>query len=171
MRISVFVGISMDGFISREDGSFDYLTPFQGEDNGYENFMRTVDALVVGRNTWDTVLGFESWPYEGKRVVVLTHRPIEARHGETTHEGALAPLMERLAAEGVRHVYLDGGIAIQQGLAEGLVDDLTISTVPVMIGAGRPLFRGASQTTSWRLDSVRSFPSGLVQARYEKRAR
>src|SRR5574341_1149226 len=84
VRVSVFVGVSIDGFIAREDGSLDYLKPFEGEDHGYEEFMRSVDALVVGRSTYETVLGFDAWPWEGKRVVVLTHRPIVAGHGETT---------------------------------------------------------------------------------------
>ena len=168
MRISVFVGVTIDGFLAREDGSFDFLKPFEGEEHGYEEYMRTIDALIVGRETYETVLAFDDWPYRGKRVVVLTHRPIEARHGETTHEGALAPLAARLEAEGVRRVYLDGGIAIRQGLDEDLVDDMTISTVPVTIGAGRPLFGGAACTTKWTLTAVRSYPNELVQAHYER---
>jgi dihydrofolate reductase len=168
MKISVFVGVSIDGFIAHVDGSLDFLMPFEGDDNGYGEHMRSIDALVVGRATYETVLGFPDWPWAGKRVVVLTHRPIDARHGETTHEGALAPLAARLAAEGVRRVYLDGGVAIRQGLDEDLVDDMTISTVPRTIGAGRPLFGGTARTLAWKLASVRSLPSGLVQARYER---
>ncbi len=168
MRISVFVGVSIDGFLAREDGSFDFLKPFEGHDHGYEEYMRTIDALVIGRETYETVLAFDSWPYDGKRVVVLTHRPIDARHGETTHSGALAPLASQLAAAGIRRVYLDGGMAIRQGLDEDLVDDLTISTVPVTIGAGRPLFGGKPCTNRWTLTQVRSYANGLVQARYER---
>jgi len=170
MRISVFVGLSLDGYLAREDGGLDYLTPFGAEDHGYDDFMRSVDALVVGRATYDTVLGFDDWPYAGKRVVVLTHRPIAPRHGETTYAGALAPLAARLAAEGVQHVYLDGGVAIRQGLDEDLIDDMTISTVPVTIGAGRRLFGAApSQTKTWSLVSVRDYPDGLVQMRHDRR--
>ena len=169
VRVSVFVGVSIDGFIAREDGSLDFLRPFEGEEHGYDDFMRSVDTLVVGRSTWETVLGFGAWPWEEKRVVVLTHRPIVAGHGETTHQGALAPLAARLAAEGARRIYLDGGVAIRQGLDEDLVDDMTISTVPVTIGAGRRLFGGPPRTTGWRLVSVRRYPSGLVQARYQRK--
>lgn len=169
MRVSVFVGVSIDGFMAREDGSLDYLEPFESENHGYDDFMRSIDALVVGRATYDTVLGFDAWPWEGKRVLVLTHRGLEARHGETTHEGPLAPLVARLAAEGVGRVYLDGGIAIRQGLDEDLVDDMTISTAPVTIGTGRRLFGGPPQTKSWTLVSVQRYPSGLVQARYERK--
>jgi dihydrofolate reductase len=169
MRISVFVGLTLDGFLAREDGSLDYLTPFEGGEHGYAEFMRTVDALVIGRATWDTAQSFTPWPYAGKRVVVLTHRPLDARHSETTHQGLLAPLARRLEAEGVRRVYLDGGAAIRQGLDEGLVDDLTLTTVPVMIGRGRPMFGGArAGTWSWKLAASRTFEQGLVQTRWEK---
>lgn len=168
MRISVFVGVSIDGFLAREDGSFDFLKPWEGHDHGYHDFMKTIDALIIGRETYETVLGFGSWPYDGKRVVVLTHRPIEARQGETTHEGLLAPLAARLASEGIARVYLDGGIAVRQGLDEDLVDDMTISTVPVTLGAGRPLFGGKPGTTRWTLTAARSWPNGLVQAHWER---
>jgi dihydrofolate reductase len=168
MRISVFVGVSIDGFIARPDGGLDFLTPFEGEDHGYDEYMRAIDALVVGRATYETVLGFAAWPYAGKRVVVLTHRPIVARHGETTHAGALTPLAARLAEEGVRRVYLDGGVAVRQGLDEDLVDDMTITTVPRTIGAGRPLFGGAPRNAAWTLAAVRGFASGAVQARWER---
>jgi dihydrofolate reductase len=170
MRVSVFVGVSIDGFIAHPDGSLDFLTPFESEEHGYEEHMRSIDTLVVGRATYETVLGFAAWPWSGKRVVVLTHRPIDARHGETTHAGQLRRLIDRLNLEGVRHVYLDGGVAIRQGLDEDLIDDMTISTVPVTIGAGRPLFGGAPKTTVWKLAFVRSYASGLMQARYEREA-
>ncbi len=168
MRISVFVGVSIDGFLARDDGRYDFLSPFEGHDHGYVEFMRSVDALVVGRATYDLVYGFAEWPWHGKRVVVLTHRPIAPRHGETTHAGALAPLAARLASEGVQRVYLDGGRAIRQALDEDLVDDMTISTVPLTIGSGRALFGGKPSTTTWTLASTRTYSNGLAQARYER---
>lgn len=168
MRISVFVGASIDGFIAEQDGGLDFLKPFEREEHGFDEYFRSIDALVIGRATYETVIGFGVWPYKGKRVVVLTHRPIDARHGETTYAGPLAPLAVRLAADGVRRVYLDGGVAIRQGLEEDLIDDMTISFVPVTIGAGRPLFGGVPHNTAWTLTSVRSYPSGLVQMRYER---
>jgi dihydrofolate reductase len=168
MKISVFVGVSIDGFIAREDGRYDFLTPFEGHDHGYADFIRTVDALVVGRATYETALGFDAWPWADKRVVVLTHRPIEPRHGETVHAGVLAPLASRLAAEGVQRVYLDGGVAVRQALDEDLVDDMTISTVPRTIGAGRRIFGGAPSTTAWTLVSASTYANGIVQSRYAR---
>jgi dihydrofolate reductase len=171
VKVIVFVGTSIDGFIAEANGGLDFLKPFEGEEHGYDDFFRSIDTLVVGRATYQTVLGFEAWPYKGKRVVVLTHRPLQPKYGETTHQGELAPLFIRLAAEGARHVYLDGGVAIRQGLRERLVDEMTISTVPITLGAGRPLFGGDVQTTAWRLVSFRQLPSGLVQARYARQAK
>jgi dihydrofolate reductase len=163
MQISVFCGVSIDGFLAHDDHSLAFLDPFQ-DDHGYVEFFATIDVLVIGRLTYDVVTAFPEWPYAGKRVVVLTHRPIDGRE---CHAGPLAPLAARLAAEGVRRVYLDGGIAIRAGLAEDLVDDMTITTVPRTIGSGRPLFGGnPPATTTWKLDQSRTFPSGLVQTRW-----
>jgi dihydrofolate reductase len=169
VQTSVFIGVSIDGFIAHVDGSLDFLKPFESGDNGYEDFFRTIDTLVVGRGTYETVLGFDRWPWDGKRVVVLTHRPIEAKHGETTYAGSLAPLVKRLASEGAKRVYLDGGNAIRQALDEDIIDDMAINVVPRTIGAGRPLFGPiASVTRAWRVAGVRQFPNGIVQTRYER---
>jgi len=164
-QVSVYVGQSLDGFIARPDHSLDWLETFDttGEDHGYQPFYESCDAIVVERATLEVVLQFTEWPWKGKRVIVCTHRPIGRRHGEETHEGPLAPLLERLGAEGVRRVYLDGGATIRGGLAEGLVDDMTITTLPILLGAGIPLFGGPVVPERWTLVSHRAFPSGLVQ--------
>ena len=169
IRVCVFVGVTIDGFIAREDGSLDYLAQFEGGDNGYAEFMAAIDTLVVGRATWDTVASFPEWPYAGKRVVVLTHRALDARHGETTHAGAIAPLLAKIERDGARRVYLDGGVAIRQALAEDVVDEITLTTVPLTLGRGRPLFlSGEGRDARWRLAATKSFPNGLAQARWER---
>jgi dihydrofolate reductase len=168
MQICVFAGTSLDGFIAHPDGSLGFLKPFESGDNGYFAFMETIDALVIGRETYETVLSFQDWPYEGKRVVVLTHRPIQPRRGETTHSGALKPLFERLSMEGVKRVYLDGGVAVRQGLDEDLVDEMTISIVPRTLGAGRPLLGGQASLKAWKLASTRTLPNGVVQSKWER---
>lgn len=163
--VSVFIATSLDGFIAREDGSIDFLdcvnTP--GEDYGFAEFFARVDTVVLGRSTWETVNAFASWPFTGKRVVVLTHRELPARHGETAHAGTLAPLLARLHAEGVQHIYLDGGHAIRQALAENLVDDMIISTIPVLLGSGRALFGSEVGASTWELLDSRAWASGLVR--------
>lgn len=170
-HVSVFIATTLDGFIAREDGSIDFLdcvsTP--GEDYGFQQFADGIDAVVLGRKTYDTVLGFGEWPFPGKRVVVLTHRAITPHHGETAHGGKLAPLFRQLHADGIRHAYLDGGHAIRHGLAENLVDEMTISIVPVLLGSGRPLFGAGVPASTWDLVDSRGYASGLVQCRWKAR--
>jgi dihydrofolate reductase len=170
-RVSVYLALSLDGYIAREDGGLDWLERMQvpGEDYGYAEFYGGVDALVLGRRTYDAVLDFPDWPFDGKRVVVLTHRPLRPRHGERAHAGALEPLLRELAREGARRVYLDGGNAVRGALAEGLVDDLTLSWVPVVLGRGRPLFDRSLLSSEWQLAGSRAFSTGLVQCRYHRR--
>jgi dihydrofolate reductase len=168
LHCSVFIATSLDGYIARTDGRLDWLGTVQrpGEDYGYARFSDTVDAVVLGRTTYDTVLGFgsDAWQYGGKRVVVMTHRPAESRHGESFFAGTPAELVATLAAEGHRRVYVDGGRVIQQFLAAGLLDDLTVSVIPVVLGAGIPLFAGSEHPLA--LDGVEAFASGLVQLKY-----
>lgn len=143
MRASVFVGTSLDGFIARVNGDLDFLPPGGGEPHGYVEFMATVDALVIGRNTYETVLSFDTWPYGEKPVFVLSTQEIApAPLGAVVERtsGEPAEILSQLAERGIEHVYVDGGITIQQFLRAGLVQRLTITRVPVLIGTGIPFF-------------------------------
>ncbi len=166
---SVFLAVSVDGYIARPDGRTDWLSSVErpGEDYGYRRFFDSVDAMVMGRKTYDAALGFGEWPYGDKRCVVLTHRPpAKPRRGETFYAGHPAALMERLATEGVRRVYVDGGAVVSEFLRLGLVDDLTLSVIPVVLGEGVALFNPPAPERALALESCESFPSGLVQLRY-----
>src|SRR5688572_788699 len=142
LRFSVFIAASVDGYIARADGSIEWLAMVEqeGEDYGFKAFFESVDVLVVGRGTYDAALKFDVWPYEGKRCIVLTHRPRAPLHGEEFLADDPAALAEKLDREGARHVYVDGGTVIQQFLAAGLINDVTLSIVPVILGAGIRLF-------------------------------
>ena len=167
VRFAVFIAVSLDGFIARPDGGIEWLRPFEGEEHGYEAFFAGVDALVIGRGTYDSVLGFPSWPYGRKRVIVCTGRPANPAHGEELWSGPPRALAGRLDREGVRRVYLDGGALIRSFLRDGLpVDELTINVVPLILGAGRPLFATGLPELPLRLLEAKSYPSGLVQLRY-----
>jgi dihydrofolate reductase len=171
-KVSVFLGVSLDGYIAGDNHSLEWMKIVETdppEDAGYTPFMASVDALVLGRNSYDAVIGFTPYPYSGKRVVVLTTRPAESKHGETFYSGSLEALLETLALEGVRHVYLDGGNAVRQGLETGVVDTLTISTLPIILGSGIALFERGLPQSRWTLTSSCSFDSGLVQATYQRR--
>jgi dihydrofolate reductase len=170
-RISVFLALSLDGYIARTDGSLDWLQsvedPTGQQDYGYASFLASIDAVVLGRNTYETMLAFTPWPLTGKRVIVLTHHPLEPAHGETVLSGQLAPLFAQLGQEGVRRVYLDGGQTICQGLREDRIDDMTLSWIPILLGSGRPLFASLPES-AWQLQQCQSFPRGLVQATYRR---
>lgn len=168
-RCSVFIATSLDGYIARADGGLDWLDMVQreGEDYGIQEFYASVDVLIMGRKTYETALGFPEWPYTGMRCIVLTHRPASSRHGEEFFSGEPARLLERLGREGVRHAYVDGGNVIQQFLAANLIDDLTISIIPTILGDGIRLFAGGESEHRLRLESSQSWESGLVQLRYQ----
>jgi dihydrofolate reductase len=164
-RTSAFVGVSLDGFLARPDGSLDWLTPFEGEEHGYKSFFESIDTLVIGRKTYEFVLTIP-WPYGGKRCIVMTHRPLVSRNGERAYAGEPAGLLLQLEAEGARHVYVDGGAVIRAFLAAGLLDDLTMTIVPSLIGEGLPLFGGVKLESGLVLEEVKSFNDKLVQLRY-----
>jgi dihydrofolate reductase len=169
MLASVFVGTSVDGFIARPDGALDWLPPGGGEEHGYEAFIATVDAIVIGRGTLETVLGFDSWPYRDKRVVVLSHHPLDlssARGKVEQMGGPPTEIAARLAAEGVQHAYIDGGITIQGFLRARLIQRLIITRVPVLIGSGIPLFGPLEADMKLQHVVTRQFSSGLVQSEY-----
>jgi dihydrofolate reductase len=170
MKASVFVGTSLDGFIARADGALDFLPPGGGEPHGYNEFMATVDAMVIGRKTYETVLAFESWPYGDKPVFVLsTHSLAPAPVGAVVEHlsGSPADIVSRLGSRGVQHVYVDGGITIQRFLQAGLIQRLIVTRVPVLIGAGIPLFGAVARDIALRHVATRQYASGLVQSEYE----
>ena len=169
MKASVFVGTSLDGFIARRNGAFDFLPADGGEPHGYDEFMATVDALVMGRNTFETVLAFDAWPYGDKPVFVLSTRPLPpAPPGAVVEHmsGAPAEIVSRLAARGIGHIYVDGGITIQRFLQAGLIQRLVVTRVPVLIGAGIPLFGPLQHDILLRHVDTRHYASGLVQSEY-----
>ena len=153
MKASVFIGTSLDGFIARLNGDFDFLPPGGGEPHGYNEFMATVDT----------------WPYGEKPVFVLSTRPLApAPPGAVIERMAGAPseIVSQLAGRGVRHAYIDGGITIQRFLQAGLIQRLIITRVPVLIGAGIPLFGPLQRDIALTHVATRHYASGLVQSEY-----
>ncbi|MBX3159471.1 MAG: dihydrofolate reductase [Deltaproteobacteria bacterium] len=166
-RCSVFVATSADGYLAGPDGEIDWLEPVNAmadaESYGFHAFYATVDALVMGRRTYEAALSFPKWPYPDKRVYVMTNRPVAPRHGERMVFGAPDAVLASLEA---KHVYLDGGVVIRQFLAANLVDDLTISIAPVVLGGGVRLFEGGERKHALELVGTQTWPSGLVQLRW-----
>jgi dihydrofolate reductase len=169
MRASVFIGTSLDGFIARANGEFDFLDEGGGEPHGYDEFMATVDALVIGRKTFETVLTFEQWPYGKKPVFVLSTRPLPPAPPEAVVEhmsGEPAEIWAQLTARGLQHIYVDGGITIQRFLRAGLIQRLIVTRVPVLIGQGIPLFGALPHDVILRHVATRQYAGGLVQSEY-----
>jgi dihydrofolate reductase len=169
VKASVFIATSLDGFIARTNGGLDWLPPGGGEEHGYEAFMASVDALVIGRKTFETVLGFDTWPYGEKPVFVLSTRALAPAPSGAIVErmsGEPTDIVSRLAARGVRHVYVDGGVTIQRFLQAGLIQRLIITRIPVLLGAGIPLFGPTQGDILLEHVATRQYASGLVQSEY-----
>ena len=169
MNASVFVGTSLDGFIARRDGSFDFLPADGGEPHGYDEFMTSVDALVIGRHTFETVLAFPQWPYRKPVFVLSLRRPLSAPPVGAVVErlsGDPASVASVLTDRGFGNVYVDGGITIQSFLKAGLVRRLIVTRVPVLIGCGIPLFGELPRDIRLTHVGTRQYASGLVQSEY-----
>jgi dihydrofolate reductase len=171
MPVSVFVGVSVDGFLARLDGTFDFLGGDDVEPHGYEEFFATVDAVVMGRGTFEVVAAFPSWPYGEKRVVVLSSRSVDLSPGRGGRleqmSGDPAGIVAKLAATGAHHLYIDGGITVQRFINAGLVDRITITRVPVLIGTGIPLFGAVPRDIALRHIATSTYRGGLVKSEYE----
>ncbi len=177
-KCSVFIATSLDGFIARPDGNIDWLTQAnalvpEGEDCGYAAFMKAVDVVVMGSKTFEHVLTFDPWPFHDRKVEVMTSRPKalppSLAAGVSVSSQSPAALVQRLTTEGNRRLYVDGGKTIQGFLAAGLVDDITITTIPVLLSAGRPLFGPLAHDVYLTLESSRAYDFGFVQNTYAVR--
>ena len=173
VKASVFIATSLDGYIAREDGSLDWLPgpSDSGDDCGYCDYMDEVDGLIMGKNTYETVLGFGSWPYK-KPVIVLSRSlnpndvPKELKESVRIFSYSPKVVMDLVEKEGWKKAYIDGGEVIQSFLANGLIDEMIITVIPKLIGGGRSLFGSCQKDISLDLVSSSSYAGGFVQNRY-----
>lgn len=169
MTASVFVGISVDGFMARADGAVDFL-PSNPEPHGFEEFYAGIDAVVIGRKTYEWVLSYGQWAYGKMRVVVLSTQRLDfsafpkARVEQMA--GEPAEIVAALEKTGARSLYVDGGVTIQRFLRAGLIDRLIITRVPVLTGQGIPLFGSLDRDVALEHVATQSYPSGLVKTEY-----
>jgi len=175
IKACVYIATSLDGFIARLDGSIDWLNEAntlipEGEDFGYREFMAKTDAIIMGRNTFEQALTFGDWLYGDKKMVVISRKGIEIPEmlKQTVSVSSQPPalLLENLASAGMRQVYIDGGLTIQSFLREGLINELTITVIPVLLGSGRPLFGSLKSDINLRHIFTKSYPFGFVQSKY-----
>jgi dihydrofolate reductase len=171
MKLSVFCGVSVDGFLARPDHSLDFLETGEQEPHGFEEFYDSVDVVVIGRKTFEVVLTFGKWFYGKKQVIVLSSRPIDFStiEGGVVEQmsGEACEIVEQLKARDFKHAYIDGGNTIQRFLMAGLIDRMVITRVPVLIGAGISLFGPVTGDVNLRHIATRCYAGGLVQSEYE----
>ena len=176
-KVSVFIATSLDGFISREDGSIDWLiklqeTAPQGEDCGYKEFISSIDTIIMGQNTFEQVLTFENWPYKGKDLIVLSSKfvtiPDKLKKSVTYSSNSPKNILSELFKNNSKGVYVDGGITIQSFLSDGLIDEITITTIPILLGRGKPLFGILKKDIHLELIQSKSYPfGGFIQTKYK----
>ena len=181
MKASVYIATTLDGFIARENGDLDWLPGADGEpqidgdtqDFGFDTFMDSVDVLVMGRKTFEKVLSYGKWPYGKKRVIVLSgslsHVPEELSGAVEIRSGSPQDIYTELNGKNAKHLYIDGGVTIQGFLTANLITEVIITTVPVLIGKGIPLFGPLAGDKQLKHMTTRSFANGFVQSRYEVR--
>jgi dihydrofolate reductase len=171
MKLSVFCGVSVDGFLARPNDALDFLRTGEQEPHGFEEFYGSVDVVVIGRKTFEVVLTFGKWFYGKKPVVVLSSGLLDfsSVKGGVVEQmsGEPAEIVTQLKTRGFKHAYIDGGITIQRFLAAGLIDRLVITRVPVLIGTGIPLFGPVPRDISLCHVATRCYNGGLVQSEYE----
>ena len=175
MKVSVFVATSLDGYIARPDGDINWLMEADEsggkEDYGYKEFSDTVDCMVMGRNSMEKAMSFPEWPYEGKRVIVLSNTlkeaPSQLQDKVELYSGSLIKLVTELKNDGCKRIYIDGGKTIQSFINEGLVTDITITKIPVLLGEGLSLFGKTKHDIKLKHIESKSYPGGFVKSTYE----
>ena len=171
MKTSVFCAASIDGFIAKADDNIDWLRPYEKDPHRFEEFFASIDAVVIGRRTFDIVLKFGGWLYS-KPVFVLSSTIKELPE---LPQRAVCELMnaepgevlKELEKRGFKHLYIDGGVTIQRFLRARLIDRMTITRVPILLGSGVPLFGSLPHEVQLKHVETRTYPTGLVQSEYE----
>ena len=174
MKTIVYIATSLDGFIARKNGDIDWLTQFANDEaiRAYEEFMSRVDAIVIGKGTFEKVLTYLSWPYEKKVFVLSTtikQVPDKVRDKITVLSMGPKELLNYLLGQGYSSIYVDGGKVIQGFLIEDLIDELIISKVPVLIGDGIPLFDYLNSDLHFKHIHTKVSSTGLVRSYYERK--
>lgn len=171
IKLSVFCGVSVDGFLARPDDTFDFLDTGGDVPHGFPEFLATVDVVVMGRRTFEVVRKLGHLELYGKKpTVVLSRRPLDFAPVTGAAEqmsGEPAEVVKQLTARGFQHAYVDGGITIRRFLAAGCLHRLIVTRVPVLIGTGIPLFGAVPSDITLRHVATHSYPGGLVQSEYE----
>ncbi|TGM51996.1 dihydrofolate reductase [Leptospira biflexa] len=174
VSLKAYIANSLDGFIAKKDGSVEWIHAekyqLEKEDFGYEAFMESIDCIVMGRITFETVLQFDPYPFETVPVMVVTKNPnyqIESKHQISVFTRPLRELVPFLETKGYQNIYVDGGKLIQSFLQESMLDTITITQIPILLGSGIPLFGVTENEIELKHRKTQSYPNGFVQTEYE----
>jgi dihydrofolate reductase len=173
MKTTAYIGTSLDGFIARKDGDIDWLIQFENQEvnQNYEKFISVIDAIVMGRGTFEKVLTFPSWPYNKTVFVLSNHiKQIPDRLKEKVIILSMEPkkVLDHLSDNGFSNIYVDGGKVIQSFLKEDLIDELIITRVPILIGSGIPLFGDLDNDLQFKHMQTNVYSNGLVKSLYKR---
>lgn len=175
MSNSVFIATSLDGYIDDKNGGLDWLHAIpnpDGLDMGYNDFSERMDAIVMGRNSFETVLGFGiDWPYRKPVFVLsntLTHVPAGFEEKVFLVRGSLSDVLKEIHSKGFHELYIDGGVTIQNFLKEDLIDEIIITTIPVLLGGGSPLFGDLTAPLNFTLINSTTFLETIVQNHFKR---
>ena len=168
----IYIATSLDGYIAGKDGDLSWLNEIPNPSNsdfGFSEFMERIDALIMGRNTFETVVGFGVWPYE-KPVFVLSNSLDKVPEGYEEKakiiKGDLKSILAQMEELGKKNLYVDGGSVIRSFLKEDLIDEMIISRVPILLGEGIPLFGDLSESMKFKLIKTESYDETLVKCHY-----
>jgi len=168
----IYIATSLDGYIARKDGNIDWLMELPNPDKsdyGFSDFMKRIDGLIMGRNTFNLVLKFGQWPYT-KPVFVLSKTmkeiPDEMKSKAEPVRGNLNTIVERLNKKGFENLYIDGGKTIQSFLKQDLIDEIIITRIPIILGSGIPLFGEMDLELRFEHVQTEVLNNALVKSRY-----
>ncbi len=167
-EVVYYVASSVDGYIATADGGTEWLNPYPAGEYGYVEFYSSVQAAVVGRQTYEQIAAYEKWPFAGKPMLVFSHRSFRPGSPDTTVTSAApAEVVAELEGRGLSRVWLVGGGELAGSFRrEGLITEYVVTLIPVLLGAGVPLFAPPGPQEQLSLTDSRSFPDGVVQLRY-----
>lgn len=173
---SVFIATSLDGYIADKNGGIDWLYSVpnpENDDMGYVEFNKGIDALVMGRKTFETVLGFEvDWPYD-KPVFVLSNKlkeiPVSHKEKAFLVKGELTEILGEIHRKGLKRLYIDGGTTIRNFLKEDLIDEMVLTTIPILLGGGSSLFSELPSEQKFELIETKTYLNQITQNHYKRK--
>lgn len=171
-KLILYISMSLDGYIATKENSLDFLSLVEqeGEDYGYNDFVKSVDAVIIGRKTYEKVIamGYE-YPHTDKDVYILTRTEKSSIGTFKFYNGELSQLVGSLKSQEGKNIYCDGGAEIANELIkEDLVDEYIISVIPILLGDGIKLFKDGRPEQKLELISTKQFNKGLTQLHYKR---